>query len=217
MRKNMKRKTAALALILALIAILTFTLVACNPDKLTATFELDNDGIADFALRRGVVFNYKVSALNKIDGVSASWQVENNGKVQIKVSGVKGHSDEVRSIIDSEPDLIFKTENSASAPAQFLGKGNVKSVTLSYDKSNIQIEFMADATNTVNDYLGRPLYIFLGDEYLVTMTSKMILSSSSATVTISVPDNPNPIYPDTLTAQLNAGAFGIKVKNKSVK
>ena len=216
----MKKKPIIILIILTVLVVLTFTLIACKKDSnaVVATFELDeNDGIDNFLLRRGVYFNHKITEINKIDGVTASWQTGDDGVVQIRVSNGKAHLDEVREIINGEVSLQFKTENSAAASAQFNGKNNIKSITLSADKASIQIEFTASGGETVNNYHNRQLYLYLGDECLVTMTSRIILTSANPTVTISVPSNSNPMYPETLTAQLNAAAFGLKFKSVSIK
>ncbi|MCM1306798.1 MAG: hypothetical protein NC037_04540 [Bacteroides sp.] len=215
----MKKKIAIIATALTVLALLTFTLVACNknPNTVTAAFEIDGeDDITDFPLRRGVYFNYKVTELNKIDGVDATFKMD-GGKAVITISNGKPHLDEVKEILYAEPILKIKTENSATAPSQFVGKGNIKGVALSADKSSIQIEFTSQGINAVNNYHSRQLYVYLGDEYIATMTSRVLLTSSSATVTVSVPSNSNPMYPQTLAAQLNVGAFGLKIKNTSIK
>ena len=215
----MKKKTAIFAIIMAILVVLTFTLVACNKNTnaITATYELDsNDSIDDFVLRRGAYFNNKVSELNKIDGVEASWKVD-GGAVKITVSNGKEHSDEVHEILNTEPALKFKTENTAAADAQFIGKDNIKSITLSADRASIQIEFTARGVDTVNNYHNRQLYLYFGDEYLLTMTSKTMVTTASAKVTVPILSTSDPLYADTLTAKLNAATFGLNIKKASIK
>ena len=204
---------------MSILVVLTFTLVACNKntDAITATYELDsNDGINDFLLRRGAYFNDKITQLNKIDGVEASWKADGNS-VKITVANGKAHSTEVREILNGEPALKFKTEKTATADARFIGEDNIKSITLSADRASIQIEFTAHGVDTVNDYHNRPLYLYFGDEYLLTMTSKIILTSANAKVTVPILTSSDPLYADSLTAQLNAATFGLKIKKVSIK
>ena len=204
---------------MTILVVLTFTLVACNKntDAITATYELDsNDGINDFLLRRGAYFNNKITELNKIDGVDASWKADGNS-VKITVSNGKAHSTEVREILNGEPALKFKTEKTATADARFIGKDNIKSITLSADRASIQIEFTAHGVDTVNDYHNRQLYLYFGNEYLLTMTSKIILTSANAKVTVPILTSSDPLYADSLTAQLNAATFGLKIKSVKIK
>lgn len=216
----MKKRLAIFLLILTVISIFALTLTACNDeDKLVATFEFDeNDDMEDFVLRRGIFVNYIISELRKIDsGIGASWEVKNDGKVQLEVVNVKTYSEAVREIIYGEPKLQFKTLNFASEPAAFFGKNNIESITCAYDKKSIEIKFTALGAETVNNYHGRPLYIYLGDEYLLTMTSQFILTDSDRTVRIHISDNVYPMFTETFAAQLNVGAFGLKIKDLSIK
>lgn len=215
----MKKKTAIFLIITALLVVLTFTLTACNinVNDITATYQLDgNDGLNDFVLRRGVYFNSKVTELNKIDGVEASWKADGS-TVKITVSNGKAHSAEVSYILNGKPDLKFKTENTAAADTQFVGKDNIDKITLSADQQSIRIEFTAQGVDAVNDYHNRQLYLYFGDEYLLTMTSKIILTTSSAAVTVPILSTSDPLYADTLAAKLNAATFGLKIKSVKIK
>ena len=207
----MRKNTAIFAIILTVLVILTFALVACNKtDTVVATFEFEeNDGIADFSLRRGVVLKHKVDELNKIDGVEASLD-----GTQITVLNGKAHMDDVRKALDSEPTLSFKTENSASAPTVFYGKDNIKSITLSINNS-IEIEFTASGVDVIGNYYNRQLYLYLGDE-LITTLKPMVLGSNT-TATIIPANTSDPVSAKLLAAQLNAGTFGLKVKSKNIK
>lgn len=216
----MKKRLAIFLLILTVISIFALTLTACNDeDKLVATFEFDeNDGMENFVLRRGIFVNYIISELRKIDsGISASWKENDNGTMQIEVSNVRTYSNRVREIIYGKPQLQFKTIKSASETTSFLGNNNIQSIACAYDRKSIQITFTASGVKAVNNYHAVPLHIYLGDDYILTMTSQFILTESNSTVIVNISNNVYPTLTETLVAQLNVGAFGLKIKNLSIK
>ena len=176
------KKTAILAFIL--IAILSCTMVACNkngevqPNSIQASFELaEDDGLNSFSLRRGIVFAHKISELKRIDGIEADWSAANNGSVQISVKNIGSNLSAVLAAIGSMPELEFKLENSASAPAVFKGKDNVKSISVSQGSltnPTIQIELTAKGIDTISNYLNRQLYLFVGNEFCISAKSETV-------------------------------------------
>lgn len=212
----MNKKSAIIIISLALLVILAFTLVACNgknDDAFTYTLD-ENDGIDNFVLRRGVYFNYIVSEINKIDGVDASWKADGK-KVKITVKNGKQQHYDVLKAVSKQPHLSFKT--SQTATPFLVGNNNIKSIKLSADKKSIQIEFTSNGAGVINNALNRQIYLYMGDECLITMTQKVMLSSSNATATLAVPDSSDPLYAEMLTAKLNAATFGLKITNTDVE
>lgn len=215
------KKTAILAFIL--IAILSCTMVACNkngevqPNSIQASFELsEDDGLNNFSLRRGIVFTHKISELKRIDGIEADWSAANDGSVQITVKNIDSNLSAVLAAIGSMPELEFKLENSASAPAVFKGKDNVKSISVSQGSltnPTIQIELTAKGIDTISNYLNRQLYLFVGNEFCISAKSETLTNGNM----LYISTNSELIAAETLTAKLNVGAFGLGIKNMSIQ
>ena len=215
------KKTAILAFIL--IAILSCTMVACNkngevqPNSIQASFELaEDDGLNSFSLRRGIVFAHKISELKRIDGIEADWSAANNGSVQISVKNIGSNLSAVLAAIGSMPELEFKLENSASAPAVFKGKDNVKSISVSQGSltnPTIQIELTAKGIDTISNYLNRQLYLFVGNEFCISAKSETLTNGNM----LYISTNSELIAAETLAAKLNVRAFGLGIKNMSMQ
>ena len=215
------KKTAILAFIL--IAILTCTMVACNKNgevqqnSIQASFELaEDDGLNNFSLRRGIVFAHKISELKRIDGIEADWSVANDGSVQISVKNIGSNLSAVLAAIGSMPELEFKLENSASAPTVFKGKDNVKSISVSQGSltnPTIQIELTAKGIDTISNYLNRQLYLFVGNEFCISAKSETLTNGNM----LYISTNSELIAAETLASKLNAGAFGLSIKNMSIQ
>ncbi len=215
------KKTAILAFIL--IAILTCTMVACNKNgevqqnSIQASFELaEDDGLNNFSLRRGIVFAHKISELKRIDGIEADWSVANDGSVQISVKNIGSNLSKVLAAIGSMPELEFKLENSASAPTVFKGKDNVKSISVSQGSltnPTIQIELTAKGIDTISNYLNRQLYLFVGNEFCISAKSETLTNGNM----LYISTNSELIAAETLASKLNAGAFGLSIKNMSIQ
>lgn len=215
------KKTAILAFIL--IAILSCTMVACNkngevqPNSIQAGFELaEDDGLNNFSLRRGIVFAHKISELKRIDGIEADWSAANDGSVQISVKNIGSNLSAVLAAIGSMPELEFKLENSASAPTVFKGKDNVKSISVSQGSltnPTIQIELTAKGIDTISNYLNRQLYLFVGNEFCISAKSETLTNGNM----LYISTNSELIAAETLAAKLNAGAFGLSIKNMSIQ
>lgn len=215
------KKTAILAFIL--IAILSCTMVACNkngevqPNSIQAGFELaEDDGLNNFSLRRGIVFAHKISELKRIDGIEADWSAANDGSVQISVKNIGSNLSKVLAAIGSMPELEFKLENSASAPTVFKGKDNVKSISVSQGSltnPTIQIELTAKGIDTISNYLNRQLYLFVGNEFCISAKSETLTNGNM----LYISTNSELIAAETLAAKLNAGAFGLSIKNMSIQ
>lgn len=204
------KKTAILAFIL--IAILSCTMVACNkngevqPNSIQASFELsEDDGLNNFSLRRGIVFTHKISELKRIDGIEADWSAANDGSVQITVKNIDSNLSAVLAAIGSMPELEFKLENSASAPAVFKGKDNVKSISVSQGSltnPTIQIELTAKGIDTISNYLNRQLYLFVGNEFCISAKSETLTNGNM----LYISTNSELIAAETLAAQNVFGA-----------
>ncbi len=215
------KKTAILAFIL--IAILSCTMVACNkngevqPNSIQASFELsEDDGLNNFSLRRGIVFAHKISELKRIDGIEADWSAANDGSVQITVKNIGSNLSAVLAAIGSMPELEFKLENSASAPAVFKGKDNVKSISVSQGSltnPTIQIELTAKGIDTISNYLNKQLYLFVGNEFCISAKSETLTNGNM----LYISTNSELIAAETLAAKLNVGAFGLGIKNMSIQ
>lgn len=215
------KKTAILAFIL--IAILSCTMVACNkngevqPNSIQASFELaEDDGLNNFSLRRGIVFAHKISELKRIDGIEADWSAANDGSVQISVKNIGSNLSKVLAAIGSMPELEFKLENSASAPTVFKGKDNVKSISVSQGSltnPTIQIELTAKGIETISNYLNRQLFLFVGNEFCISAKSETLTNGNM----LYISTNSELIAAETLAAKLNAGAFGLSIKNMSIQ
>lgn len=215
------KKTAILAFIL--IAILSCTMVACNkngevqPNSIQASFELaEDDGLNNFSLRRGIVFAHKISELKRIDGIEADWSAANDGSVQISVKNIGSNLSKVLAAIGSMPELEFKLENSASAPTVFKGKDNVKSISVSQGSltnPTIQIELTAKGIDTISNYLNRQLYLFVGNEFCINAKSETLTNGNM----LYISTNSELIAAETLAAKLNAGTFGLSIKNMSIQ
>lgn len=215
------KKTAILAFIL--IAILSCNMVACNkngevqPNSIQASFELsEDDGLNNFSLRRGIVFAHKISELKRIDGIEADWSAANDGSVQISVKNIGSNLSAVLAAIGSMPELEFKLENSASAPAVFKGKDNVKSISVSQGSltnPTIQIELTAKGIDTISNYLNRQLYLFVGNEFCISAKSETLTNGNM----LYISTNSELIAAETLSAKLNVGAFGLGIKNMSIQ
>ncbi len=215
------KKTAILAFIL--IAILSCTMVACNkngevqPNSIQASFELsEDDGLNNFSLRRGIVFAHKIFELKRIDGIEADWSTANDGSAQISVKNIGSNLSAVLAAIGSMPELEFKLENSASAPTVFKGKDNVKSISVSQGSltnPTIQIELTAKGIDTISNYLNRQLYLFVGNEFCISAKSETLTNGNM----LYISTNSELIAAETLAAKLNAGAFGLSIKNMSIQ
>lgn len=215
------KKTAILAFIL--IAILSCTMVACNkngevqPNSIQASFELaEDDGLNNFSLRRGIVFAHKISELKRIDGIEADWSAANDGSVQISIKNIGSNLSAVLAAIGSMPELEFKLDNSASAPAVFKGKDNVKSISVSQGSltnPTIQIELTAKGIETISNYLNRQLYLFVGNEFCINAKSETLTNGNM----LYISTNSELIAAETLAAKLNAGTFGLSIKNMSIQ
>lgn len=114
------------------------------------------------------------------------------------------------------PELEFKLENSASAPAVFKGKDNVKSISVSQGSltnPTIQIELTAKGIDTISNYLNRQLYLFVGNEFCISAKSETLTNGNM----LYISTNSELIAAETLAAKLNVGAFGLGIKNMSIQ
>lgn len=222
MNKTLCKTVAILLLALALI----FALAACDKDDSTphsvvATFELnENDGADSFTMRKGVIFKYKQSKLNSINGVEATVRETNKDKkIELTVKNVnKDNLSAVLAAIAAEPTLRFMDFYNIDGEPLFLGNGNIASVAVipdNLDNPAIQIEFTAQGVENINRYVGRHISIYSDNEYITDAVVNVMLASGGAKLSFN--SGATDLEAQAIAAKMNAALFGLQIKNLDIK